>query len=74
MPSNVDCDIGKSGNSVSCSNKTKLFEPFDLKCSIQTCKISKKHTHRLCVDCEKLFNERKRQLILSHNMGISLER
>jgi hypothetical protein len=64
MPSNEACEIGFSGNSVSCSKTIDTYESFYLKCSIQTCKKKNKHEHQLCVNCGKLFDERKRQLIL----------
>ena len=64
MPSNQGCDIGKSGHSVSCDDTIKSYESFDLKCSIQTCEKNEKHIHRLCTKCGKVFDEKKRQLIL----------
>lgn len=59
MPSNENCDIGKLGGSVSCSNKTQIYESLSEKCSISTCNIKSVHEHRLCDDCGKLFNQQK---------------
>jgi hypothetical protein len=47
MPSNKECDIGKTGHSESCGNDTKLYTSFYLKCSIRTCNKNYEHNHRL---------------------------